>query len=584
MPDRPPSEHDPNSAAVEWLKEQLFREKRARELLQGVAAAAAQATAEEDVLKVALDQICLGTGWPVGHVYLRDGKTGLHPAPIWHLQDPARFEGFRGITEATPLSLGVGLPGRVLAEGKPVWIMDVHDDANFPRIHAAADLGVRAGFGFPVLVEKEILAVLEFFSERAVEPDNQLLEVMANIGTTLGRIIQQKRAEEALRESEMRFRSIAHSANDAIITANSDGNIISWNHGAEKIFGYNEQQILGQPLTTIIPHRFREAHLRGLQRVNETGESRVIGKTVELAGVRKSGAEFPLELSLASWKLRGHTFYSGIIRDISERKMAEENLRKFAEELEARVQAGIDALREAERMAAYGNMVACVAHEIRHPVFALRSTAYVLRDKIRDQGNLASQFAILERETDRISRLMEDLLEFAKPATLELSSVAADSLLELAKEEFLARGDGRIQVEVIAPAAGIPAVMMDRDRILQVMVNLMLNAQKHARNATTIRLSAAPAEPPHFEESAPTAVDGCVRFQVQNDGAGIPPDLLPKIFEPFFTTGKGTGLGLAIVRRIILEHAGSVHVESGTPEGTTFSFLLPIAGPQKPPL
>src|SRR5262249_34697337 len=161
----------------------------------------------------------------------------------------------------------------------------------------------------------------------------------------------------------------------------------------------------GQPLTVLIPERFREAHKMGLRRVSLTGESRVIGQTVELAGIRSDGTEFPLELSLASWKIGNDVYYSGIIRDITERKVAEEKLHKFTEELEKRVQEGIDALREAERMAAYGNMVACVAHEIRHPIFALQAAAYVLKDRIQGEKSFASQFAILDRETTRMARL-----------------------------------------------------------------------------------------------------------------------------------------------------------------------------------
>jgi len=292
-----------NSPQIELLQEELRREKRARELLQQVAAAANEARTTREVLQVAIDQICRGTGWPVGHAYLRSSQNILNPSDIWHLENPSSFEKFRKITEDTPLSVGVGLPGRVLRDAKPAWIMDVQLDPNFPRFHFTDDLGVRAGFAFPVQAGKQIVAVLEFFSQQAIEPDGPLLEVMANIGSTIGRIIHQNATENAVRESEMRFRSITQSAYDAIITANSEGLIISWNSGAEKIFRYSAQEAVGQPLTILIPERFREAHQVGLRRVAVTGESRVIGKTVELAGLRKDGTEFPLELSLASWRL-----------------------------------------------------------------------------------------------------------------------------------------------------------------------------------------------------------------------------------------------------------------------------------------
>jgi PAS domain S-box-containing protein len=561
---------DPQSESA-WLREQLSREKRARALLQSVGVAANEAATVDEVLQVALDQICASTGWPVGHVYLPSNETTLTPTSIWHFDDPEKFNLLRTVTESTPLMKGVGLPGRVMANSEPEWIINIYRDDNFPRINVASDLGVRAGFAFPVLAGKQLLAVLEFFSERPEEPDQQLLEVMANIGATLALIISQKFAENALRESEMRFRSITHSANDAIITANSQGVMISWNMGAEKIFGYKAEEVISQPLTRLIPERFREAHRIGLERVSHTGESRVIGKTVELAGLRSDGTEFPLELSLASWRMGQNVFYSGIIRDISERKLAEQKLREFTEELERRVQEGIDALREAERLAAYGNMVACVAHEIRHPIFALQAAAYVLKDSIKTEKNFAPQFAILERETARMTRLMDDLLEFAKPPSLMLSHIDPASLLQEAKEAFLTHSN-EIKVDVAA-TSGLPKVVMDRERILQVLLNLMINARKHVTGLTKIRISAQIAV-----ESRNGTAD--ILFRVENDGAGISGEQLPRIFEPFFTTGKGAGLGLAIVKRIISQHHGSIHVESNVENGTIFSFALPVIGPQ----
>jgi len=132
----------------------------------------------------------------------------------------------------------------------------------------------------------------------------------------------------ALRQSEERFRAVTHSANDAIITADAAGNIVGWNQGAERIFGYTEAEIRGQPLTLLVPPQYGDRHLAGLQRVQAGGEPHLIGKTTELAGLRQDGSEFPLELSLAQWEVNTGRFYSGIIRDITERKRAEEALRK----------------------------------------------------------------------------------------------------------------------------------------------------------------------------------------------------------------------------------------------------------------
>ena len=140
-----------------------------------------------------------------------------------------------------------------------------------------------------------------------------------------------KQAEQALRESEERFRAVAESATDAIVAADKSGHITYFNQGAERIFGYAARDVISRPLTLLMPQRFHDAHRQGLARFLTTGEARVVGRTVELVGQRKDGTEFPLELSLASWKARGDTFFTGILRDITERKRAEELLRASEE-------------------------------------------------------------------------------------------------------------------------------------------------------------------------------------------------------------------------------------------------------------
>ena len=147
-------------------------------------------------------------------------------------------------------------------------------------------------------------------------------------------ITERKRAEEAQRESEERFRSVAQSATDAIISADSQGNIVFSNASAQRVFGYTEDEMLGKSLSFLMPERYRDAHLQAVKRVRSAGESRLVGKLTEVVGLRKDGSKFPVEFSLAAWKVRGEVFYSAIMRDISERKRAEEELRKHRDRLE----------------------------------------------------------------------------------------------------------------------------------------------------------------------------------------------------------------------------------------------------------
>ena len=139
-----------------------------------------------------------------------------------------------------------------------------------------------------------------------------------------------RKQSEVVRESELKYRSVTQSANDAIISADGRGVILSWNKGAKAIFGYAEEEVSGKPMTLLLSERDREAHLEGLKQVQATGDWGTVGATVELHGLRKDGSEFPLELSLATWKTSEETFYSAIIRDITERKQAEARLAELA--------------------------------------------------------------------------------------------------------------------------------------------------------------------------------------------------------------------------------------------------------------
>src|SRR5467141_3126352 len=168
-------------------------------------------------------------------------------------------------------------------------------------------------------------------------------------------ITMRKRAEEALKTSEEKFRSVVQTAHDAIVSADSHGNITDFNRGAEAIFGYSAQEVIGKPLAVLMPDRFKELHQRGFKRYLETGEAHVIGKTVELAAKRKDGTEFPVELSLSSWKARAGLFFTGVLSDITERKRTEELM--------------LHAKEEAVRASKFKDQfLSTMSHELRTPL------------------------------------------------------------------------------------------------------------------------------------------------------------------------------------------------------------------------
>ncbi|MEA2132794.1 MAG: hypothetical protein QOC68_703 [Solirubrobacteraceae bacterium] len=212
--------------ALDVVERRLLRERRARReaeeiaerttralydkqqelvLLEAVVLASNESSTVDEALQSAVDAVCAHTGWPVGHAYLRERSSGdLVPGTSWHIEGAHQFDAFRSTTERTTFSGGVGLPGRVLATGRAAWITDVTTDANFLR----KNLGVRGAFAFPIHADGEMNAVLEFFSPSAVAPDPALLDVMAQIGRQLGRVVERIRAQE----------QIAHQATHDILT------------------------------------------------------------------------------------------------------------------------------------------------------------------------------------------------------------------------------------------------------------------------------------------------------------------------------------------------------------------------------
>jgi PAS domain S-box-containing protein len=230
-------------------------------------------------------------------------------------------------------------------EENPNPILRIAPDGTLLHVNKAGETlsdlwGAQRGQPLPESLQQLICKVLDSHDtqEMEIECQGKIFSLLftpiadADYVNIYGRdVTKQKQTEEALRHSEERFRAVAQSANDAIISADSRGIIISWNKGAKNIFGYEEAEVLGRPVTQLMPERYQKSHQEGMERLRSLGEARIIGKTVELDGLRKDGGEFPLELSLAAWKVGEEIFYTGILRDITERRRAEEIMRDSEE-------------------------------------------------------------------------------------------------------------------------------------------------------------------------------------------------------------------------------------------------------------
>jgi len=213
-------------------------------------------------------------------------------------------------------------------------------------------------------------------------------------------------AQNSLIESESRFRSVAESANDAIITADESGHISFWNKMAEKLFGYSKNEAIGKPLTILMPQRYQERHRNGLKHFFKTGEGKIIGKITELAAVKKDGNEFPIELTLADWETHDSKYVTGIVRDISKRKNEEDALRVTQEQL-----------YQSEKMSTLGRMSAGIAHELNNPAASVKRSASQMHTVFNDLQNYylqMSRYHLTENQKDTLIELAQRAKEGAK--------------------------------------------------------------------------------------------------------------------------------------------------------------------------
>ena len=325
----------------------LTDRKRAEEdsrLLRDVALEMNEAPNLDAALSAALRKLCEATDWTIGQAWVPgDGGKVLECSPAWYTKADS-LGGFRAINETLVFEPGVGLPGLAWSGKQHVWVHDVAQ-SDLPRAAVAAESGLSAGMSVPVLAESEVVAVLDFFMRERHEEDERLVALVSGIAAQLGSVVRRKQAEDALQKSEALNRAVVDTASDAIITMTVNGLVRSFNRAAERIFGYAAEEVLGKPLRMLMPERFREAHEFNFRRYLDTGEAHVIGKgSVELAGLRKSGEEFPLELSLGEMSEEDDILFTGVIRDVTERKRAEEAVR-----------ASEASLAEAQRIAHLGS-------------------------------------------------------------------------------------------------------------------------------------------------------------------------------------------------------------------------------------
>ena len=443
------------------------------------------------------------------------------------------------------------------------------------------------GLDVPVIVVTGALgdeAAVECLRQGAA--DYLLKDRLARLGQAVAQALEKKQArddqrhaEEALRESEARKKAILETALDGILTIDHQGRILEFNPAAEAIFGYTRADAVGRPLVKlIIPLVWRERHRLHLAHYLVNGDGPTLGRRVETTAIRAGGDEFPIELALTQIREDGRPLFTAYVRDITERKRAEGELRDAKE-----------AAAAANR--AKDQFLAILSHELRIPLTPVLMIVSAMLDEPTTAEDIRPTLAMIKDNVELEARLIDDLLDTTRIAQgkMHLNREAVDvhavirRALETCRNEINA-GRFRLALDL---AAGEHRAEADPVRLQQIFWNLVKNAVKFTPAGGEISIRSR-----NQAGHAPGPTGRCLFVEVSDTGIGIEPAALPKIFRAFEQGDSsltrrfgGLGLGLAISRAVAEAHGGRLTAASaGKDRGATFTLELPMStGPAPEP-
>ena len=369
-----------------------------------------------------------------------------------------------------------------------------------------------------------------------------------------------KRAEDELRRSEARHRVVVETASDAVVSIDETGTIILANAATKRIFGYEPEELIGKPLTVLMPGAMGKLHEAGFKRYLATGARHLNWQGTEMTARRANGEEFPVEVSFGEMTADGRRVFTGFIRDISEKKRAEEELHNTQAEL-ARMM----------RVMTVGQLTASIAHEVSQPLSGIITNASTCLRMLRsdppniDGAQETAQRAI--RDSNRASEVIARLRTlFSKKQInvepLDLNEAAREVIALLSSE--LQRNSVILKQEFSEP---LPTVQGDRVQLQQVILNLVRNASD--------AMTSIDDRPRQIVLR--TDLEGeHVRLLVQDTGVGFTPEVADKMFESFYSTkSDGMGVGLSISRSIVEANRGRLWATANDGPGATFAFSIP---------
>ena len=369
--------------------------------------------------------------------------------------------------------------------------------------------------------------------------------------------------QRELRDAEERMRSVVDHVLEGIVTIDERARIESFNPAAERLFGYTRDEAVGQNVKLLMPEPYHSENDQYVLQYLRSSRARLIGFGREVVGRHKDGSSFPMELAVSEFHVGERRYFTGIVRDITERKRLERELRKR-----------IEALDEADRQK--DEFLAMLAHELRNPLAPMRNALHLLKMPDAEPPVAQHARAIMDRQLSHLVRLVDDLLDVSRivRGKVELRRELTDlrtivqRAVETAQPALDAHGH-RLQAQLPDEPVWVHA---DVVRLAQAIANLLTNAAKYTGPAGIVSLLAG-------------VQDDHAVVTVRDTGVGIPPDMLPRVFDLFVQGDRslersqgGLGIGLTLVERLVELHEGRVSAYSAGPgQGSEFTVRLPLA-------